>query len=286
MKSFVQQLLVLLLIGTVTATACGPRPTQPPPTGETPPGGSIHGEAFVEAIDILILESFPVQVNVVARGHLPDGCTEIDGIRQVLTEQAFQVTITTVRASDAVCTQALKPFEETISLDVHGLPAGIYAVDVNGTTGTFELVMDNVIPTEPVPSAELRGGVLATFEVAGEQFQAWVTNPQTVQQILDLAAGNSLANIPNGQILPGPGVADHNLPWSWHLDPEEIEMAEVATEVCDGLPSYVEQHLDEFVESVGRYCPLSARLISVDVLLEDSRDAKPRTLGSDDGVSF
>ena len=269
MKRSVQRLLVLLLITAVMATACGPQPTQTPPMGQTPPGGMIHGEAVVKVIDILILESFPVRVNVVARGQLPDGCTEIDEIHQERTDQAFQVTITTVRPASAVCTQALQPFEETISLEVHGLPAGTYAVDINGATSSFELVVDNVIPTEAAPSAELRGGVLATFEVVGEQFQVWVTNPQTIQQILDLAAGDSTANIPNGRLLPGPGTADHNLPWNWHLDPEDMEMAEVATELCDGSPSYVEEHLDEFVETVGRYCPLSAWLVSVDVLLEE-----------------
>jgi hypothetical protein len=83
-----------------------------------------------------------------------------------------------------------------------------------------------------------------------------------------------MANIPNGQLLPGPGTADHHLPWSWHLDPEDMGMAEVATEVCDGTPAYVEENLDEFVETVGRYCPLNARLVSVDVLL-NSRKTKP-----------
>lgn len=217
MKRSVQWLLVLLLITAVMATACSSQPTQTPPMGETPPGGMIHGEAAVEAIDILILESFPVQVNVVARGHLPNGCTEIDGIRQERTEQAFQVTISTVRPADAVCTQVLEPFEETISLEVHGLPAGSYSVDVNGATGGFELVVDNVIPTEPVPSADIRGRVLATFEVVGEHLQVWVTNPQAVRRILDLAEDR-----------PG-----------------------------------------EFGKTVGRYCPSNARLVGVDVLLEE-----------------
>jgi len=250
-------------------TACGPQRTQTPSAGETPPGGLIHGAAAVEAIDILILESFPVQVNVVARGQLPDGCTEIDGIRQERSDRAFQVTITTARPAAAACTQVIEPFEETISLEVYGLLAGSYTVEVNGATGSFELAVDNVAPTGAAPSAELRGGVLATFEVAGEQFKVWVTNAQAVQQLLDLAAGDSMANIPNGRLLPGPGTADHNLPWSWHLDPEEIEMAEVATEVCDGTPAYVEEHLGEFVETAGRYCPWSARLVSVDVLPEE-----------------
>jgi inhibitor of cysteine peptidase len=269
MKQPIRQVLVLLLIAAVMLTACGAQPTDTPPVGETPSGGTLHGEAVVETIDVLILESFPVQVNVVAHGYLPDGCTEIDEIRTERTGQAFQIDITTARPADAMCTEAIVPFEETISLDVYGLPAGTYTVDVNGITGTFELAVDNALPTEPAPAGELQGGVLATFEVAGEQFRVWVTNPQAVQQILDLAAGNSLANIPNGRIVRGPGEGDHNLPWSWHLDAEEIEMAEVTIEVCDGTPSYVEEHVDEFVETVGRYCPWSARLVSVDVLLEE-----------------
>ena len=36
--------------------------------------------ANVTEIDILILESFPVQVHVVAKGYLPNPCTQIDEI--------------------------------------------------------------------------------------------------------------------------------------------------------------------------------------------------------------
>ena len=46
-----------------------------------------------------------------------------------------------------------------------------------------------------------------------------MANPKTTQQILELAAGNSSANIPNGRILRSPGAADHNLSWGWCLDP-------------------------------------------------------------------
>jgi inhibitor of cysteine peptidase len=90
-------------------------------------------------------------VHVVARGYLPDGCTEIDEIREERTEQAFQVTITTIRPADAMCTQALQPFEKVIALDVLGLQAGTYSVNVNGVTGSFALAVDNVMPTEQVP---------------------------------------------------------------------------------------------------------------------------------------
>lgn len=109
----------------------------------------------------------------------------------------------------------------------------------------------------------LTGGVLATFEVTGETFKAWVTNPQTVQQLFDLRDGKSNANIPNGRILAGAGRGGHNAPWSWHLDPVDINMAEAAIEVCDATPSYVEANRSYFIDVVGRYCPWSARLVEL-----------------------
>ncbi len=136
--------LVLLLV--LSVVACAPEVTPEP----TPPTEAelIIGMAPVEEIDILILESFPVQVNVVVDGYLPDGCTEINEITQKrnVEAQTFEVEITTIRPADALCTEAMVPFEETISLDVEGLPAGTYTVDVNGVTGTFTLQVDNVLP--------------------------------------------------------------------------------------------------------------------------------------------
>ena len=106
--------------------------------------------------------------------------------------------------------------------------------------------------------------MLATFEAAGDTFKVWVTNPQTIEQLLALQAGTSAASIPNGRISAGPGAGDHNAPWTWHLDPEDIEMAEMTTEVCDGAPSYVEGNLSDFTDTVGRYCPWSAQLVALD----------------------
>jgi hypothetical protein len=69
----------------------------------------------------------------------------------------------------------------------------------------------------------------------GQRFQVWVTNPETVQQILNLQQGKSDAAIPSGRILRAPGQGAHNVRWSWHMDPEDIQMAEFTVEVCDGL---------------------------------------------------
>lgn len=112
-------------------------------------------------------------------------------------------------------------------------------------------------------------GVLATFSVSGELFNLWSTNQDTIDQIMALEAGTSNASIPNGPILRGSGTANHNAPWSWHLDPEMTAMAEVTIEVCDAAPSFVEDNVDYFVDDVGQYCPWSAELIHVEDLTPD-----------------
>jgi hypothetical protein len=119
-------------------------------------------------------------------------------------------------------------------------------------------------PTAPPPTPALPGGVLATFEAVGETFHVWVTNPDTIAQLLALQAGESTASIPNGRILAGPGLGEHNAPWSWHLDPEDIDMADFSIELCDGAPSYVEENLSEYTDVIQRYCPWGAELKALD----------------------
>ncbi|MFU8771007.1 MAG: hypothetical protein ACNA8H_01170 [Anaerolineales bacterium] len=129
------------------------------------------------------------------------------------------------------------------------------------------LMFSFITACSPDESNELQGGVLAEFEVVGDTFKVWVTNPDTIQQLYDLQDGVSQANIPNGRIHHGPGQADHNEPWSWHLDPQDIEMAEMTIELCDGALWFIEEEIDYFVETVQRFCPWEAGLVS----LEDYR---------------
>jgi len=142
-----RQVIVVLAVLSLIVAGCArvavPAPSMPRAPTSTPGGQVITGVARVEEIEILILESFPVQVHVVARGNLPDGCTTIDQVKQERHGDTFVVTIATVRPADRACTEALVPFEEVIPLDVVGLEAGTYTVEVNGVRGTFELAVDN-----------------------------------------------------------------------------------------------------------------------------------------------
>ncbi|MCA9900330.1 MAG: hypothetical protein KC433_19200, partial [Anaerolineales bacterium] len=87
MKKLLLFITLLFLTGLV---ACGgsdeteTADSTPTSAANTPTAVSndtpLQQEASVDSIEILILESFPVQVNVRARGDLPDGCTTIDNV--------------------------------------------------------------------------------------------------------------------------------------------------------------------------------------------------------------
>ena len=138
-----------------------PSPTSEP-ASPTPLSEAVYGLAQVEAIEILILESFPVQVNVLVSGLLPNGCTIIDEAIVQEEGNVFNVALTTVREPGQPCTEAEEPFEERIPLDVLGLDAGTYQVNVNGTESTFTLDIDNRIQEEAPPPTPV---VEATPEV-------------------------------------------------------------------------------------------------------------------------
>ncbi len=103
--------------------------------------------------------------------------------------------------------------------------------------------------------------IIATFDVVGEQFRVRIENPATIEQVRALERGESSATIPNGRLRRG---AEGNEPWSWHLDPQEIELSEITIELCDGRPSFVEADLDYWVGTVGWFCPWSAVLVDVE----------------------
>ena len=97
---------------------------------------------MVDSVDVLILESLPVQVSVSVKGNLSDACTRVGEVATTRDGTTFNIDISTTRPVEAVCAQVLTPFEENISLDVRGLKKGTYTVNVNGLTQTLELPAD------------------------------------------------------------------------------------------------------------------------------------------------
>ncbi|MGB3413179.1 MAG: hypothetical protein WBA28_00535 [Microbacteriaceae bacterium] len=100
---------------------------------------------------------------------------------------------------------------------------------------------------------------IATFEVAGsETYKIELVTPELVKHAEALLKGENIAAIPLGTIVYD--SPDVNTPWSWHIDPATLEFAENTIEVCDGLPSHVEEH----VVTSNEYCPWSAKVIAIE----------------------
>ena len=111
------------------------------------------------------------------------------------------------------------------------------------------------------PAPPLSGGILVTFDVEGEEYRIFVRNESTIDDIFTLQRGESQAAIPSGKIVGEPIF--YNEPWNWHIDPMDVHLAEFTIEVCSGLPSHVENDLDYWANTVGRFCPWSAEIVEI-----------------------
>lgn len=118
-------------------------------------GEVITKTAVINDVQIVFLESWPLQARAQISGELGDGCTEVGTIDSRREGDTFFVMVETVRPAEAVCTQQLKMLDESVALDIEGLPAGTYTVDVNGVTETFTLDQDNVFEPVEEPGAGL-----------------------------------------------------------------------------------------------------------------------------------
>ena len=91
-------------------------------------------------------------------------------------------------------------------------------------------------------------------QVGAETFVLRLSSPEAIRLAEENLQGRN-SRFPAGPLRQGDG--GFNAPWTWHLDPAQTTLVEVAIEVCDGTPSYVEEHKSEFPT----YCPWGARVI-------------------------
>jgi hypothetical protein len=110
-------------------------------------------------------------------------------------------------------------------------------------------------------SGDVAPPAIATFQVTeehGETYKIELVTAARVENAKKLLAGDEAPSIPVGEVIRDDpdGIND---PWTWHIDPTTVEFADVTTEVCDGLPSDVEQD----IITSPLYCPWAAKLIDL-----------------------
>ena len=110
------------------------------------------------------------------------------------------------------------------------------------------------------PEAPTDNSKSFTIDVVGERFTLQATDPETVQQLIDNYNGKNNFHI-TGTVVRGNG--GFNSPYSWHLDPASVKMAEISIEVCDGTPSHLEKNLDYWLDTVHTYCPWGSKVVAI-----------------------
>jgi hypothetical protein len=90
--------------------------------------------------------------------------------------------VVTTRDAEAMCTQALVPFERTVDLETRGLPAGAYTVTAGELSESFSLAVDNTAAAEPTapagstaPATPDLGGASLTVAATGASPGSLVT---------------------------------------------------------------------------------------------------------------
>jgi hypothetical protein len=123
------------------------------------------------------------------------------------------------------------------------------------------------LPPGPVGAdcATRRGGAFVTIEVAdtaSERVSTWVSaaDASFIDEAKRLVAAGE-RRVPTFKVEDG---TDCDGRWSFHLDAIDAAFADFTTEVCDGLPSYLQQNKAEWMAKDLRWCPWGARVISVD----------------------
>jgi len=130
-------LCTLFLIMTLLAGCMSPTPveeTATPGNKYAPqPGdsGLTHEQVYLDSVELLTMESYPLQFMLVLRGNLPTPCHQL---RVAVSEPDLKAQITvevySLARPDTACAQVLEPFEANISLGSY--PAGHYTLLVNG----------------------------------------------------------------------------------------------------------------------------------------------------------
>jgi glucose/arabinose dehydrogenase len=124
---------------------------------------------------------------------------------------------------------------------------------------TRSLLLTMLVMACPVADAaetrELTLFTVAMHGIEGEEFVVGTDDPDLIRlcrEQLELPVDERDLHV-SGAI--GDGHGGFNLGREWHHEPGSWQLAEASIELCDGLPSFVDDDLEYWIEAVGSFCP-------------------------------
>jgi hypothetical protein len=122
-------ILIVVVALPLMAAACGGPPSAAS-LAPSPEPGVVRTEVTPAVTDIIVLETDPVQVQLVVEGELPNACARLGWYVKPGDDQGrIELALYADEPSGTACVQVLAPYSEVILLGAFG--RGSYAVFLN-----------------------------------------------------------------------------------------------------------------------------------------------------------
>lgn len=96
-----------------------------------------RGNLYIDSAEVVLMESYPVQVRLLLQGSLPTPCHLLRAVASIANDR-IEVEVYSLADPAQICTQVLQPFDAGIPLGAY--TQGSFSVWVNGEeVGTFDL---------------------------------------------------------------------------------------------------------------------------------------------------
>jgi hypothetical protein len=98
----------------------------------------LRSEVTLDSAEVLVMESYPVQISLHLIGNLPDPCHDLRIVVQTPNQNSeIEVTLYSLADPMTICAAMLEPFD--VNLPLGSFPTGSYTVLVNGEpVGQFD----------------------------------------------------------------------------------------------------------------------------------------------------
>lgn len=103
--------------------------------GNLPTGASLH---LIENVEVVVMESYPMQIALNVSGYIPDGCAAPTQVIQSREENTVMVRVFRTLPPDAICAAMAADYNDTIMIE-GGFDFGHYTFDVNGVVVEIDL---------------------------------------------------------------------------------------------------------------------------------------------------
>lgn len=115
--------------------------------------------------------------------------------------------------------------------------------------------------SDTTPCEERTGGAVVTFDVHGETLNIWSTNDEFIARARTLVGNTEFHPTPVFNVMRR--GFDSCTGRQWSVNPEDMHFNDLTTEVCDAMPSYIDDNLEDWLVAPAQYCPWGPRVIAV-----------------------